>query len=227
VPLSSDLDWADSAGATSYDVYFGTSATPPFAANASSSQYTPAALAGNTRYYWKVLAKNSCGDSGGPVWSFTTAGGGTNQPPAVVSVVPSRGWARIGRTRLFRTEYSDPDGHADLKACEFLVAVSRRRNDVVFVSYDPQADLLYLLSDDGMAWLGGYAPGTVMAIRNSQGMLYCNKTTVAKSGNDIVVRWALRFNSRYEGRKRLWMRAADMSDAHTPLVRMGAIRIVP
>ncbi len=72
VALSSDLDWASSAGASSYDVYFGTLLAPPFVANVSSSEHALPTLSADTRYYWKVVAKNRCGDTVGPLWSFTT-----------------------------------------------------------------------------------------------------------------------------------------------------------
>ncbi len=74
VGLEADLYWASSAGATSYDVYFGTSLRPPFVANVRGNQYTLPTLSASTRYYWKVVAKNSCGSTQGPVWRFTTGG---------------------------------------------------------------------------------------------------------------------------------------------------------
>jgi subtilisin family serine protease len=67
-----DLDWDDSGGADSYDVYFGTSSPPPFAATVAISFYDPGALNSGTQYYWKIAAKNTCGETSGPEWSFTT-----------------------------------------------------------------------------------------------------------------------------------------------------------
>jgi hypothetical protein len=70
--LTVDLDWVDASGATSYDVYFGTSASPPWVASTSSSSYALPTLSYNTRYYWKIVAKSACGNTAGPVWNFTT-----------------------------------------------------------------------------------------------------------------------------------------------------------
>ena len=72
-----DLDWDDSAGAISYDVYFGTNPNlppPTFLGNTTVSFWdlTPPVLAYDTAYYWKVVAKNAGGDTTGLVWSFTT-----------------------------------------------------------------------------------------------------------------------------------------------------------
>ncbi len=77
VSVDADLDWDDSPNATSYDVYFGTAADPPlYASDVATSDYTLDPLSGNTHYYWKIVAKNVCGDKIGPVWDFTTC------PPA-------------------------------------------------------------------------------------------------------------------------------------------------
>jgi hypothetical protein len=66
------LTWT-AAGATSYDVSFGLANPPPSVATAQpTASYTPAALTGNTAYYWQIVARNSAGATPGPVWSFTT-----------------------------------------------------------------------------------------------------------------------------------------------------------
>lgn len=59
--------------ATSYDVYFGTSATPPFIVNQTAVTYNPGALLTSTTYYWKIVPRNSAGPAiGCPTYSFTT-----------------------------------------------------------------------------------------------------------------------------------------------------------
>jgi hypothetical protein len=66
------LTWYLAMGATSYDVYFGTSPSPPLVANVSAASYTLAPLAYNTTYYWQVVAKNSSGSTPSSIYSFTT-----------------------------------------------------------------------------------------------------------------------------------------------------------
>lgn len=72
------LSWSQGTSGgvpTSYDVYFGTSATPPLvSSNQAGVTYTPAApLAWNTTYYWQVIPKNAAGSAAGcAVNSFTT-----------------------------------------------------------------------------------------------------------------------------------------------------------
>ncbi|MBI9037555.1 MAG: hypothetical protein JEY97_05420 [Bacteroidales bacterium] len=58
-----------------YDVYFGTGATPPMVATGQTeTTFDPGTLDHNTEYFWKIVAHdNHIEDSTeGPVWSFTT-----------------------------------------------------------------------------------------------------------------------------------------------------------
>jgi len=66
------LTWSAVSGAASYDVYFGTNPNPPFAANRTGTSYSAPPLAGETTYYWRVVAKNVSGSTSSPTWSFTT-----------------------------------------------------------------------------------------------------------------------------------------------------------
>lgn len=78
VVLTPALIWGSVAGATSYDVYLGTSPTPPFVTNTTGTSYSPAALNPNTTYYWYLVSVNAAGSTPSAKWSFTT--GGSSQP---------------------------------------------------------------------------------------------------------------------------------------------------
>ncbi len=56
--VNSPLTWSSLSGAASYDVYYGTSSSPPFVANTTSTSYSPPSLAGGTTYYGQIVAKN-------------------------------------------------------------------------------------------------------------------------------------------------------------------------
>lgn len=72
------LTWNSAAGATSYDVYFGTSSNPPFVANVSVTSYSPS-LAENTTYFWKIVPRNTSGAATGcSIWEFSTTTGPAN-----------------------------------------------------------------------------------------------------------------------------------------------------
>jgi hypothetical protein len=73
--------WYAAARATSYDVYFGTSSTPPKIATVvppagvsgafPGTMYQGVTLHSKTTYYWRIVAKNSAGSSSSAVWRFT------------------------------------------------------------------------------------------------------------------------------------------------------------
>lgn len=73
IATTQTLSWDAVSGATNYDIYFGTSATPPYVTNTSLTSYTPTLAAGTT-YYWKIVPKGTCGAAAGcSIWSFATA----------------------------------------------------------------------------------------------------------------------------------------------------------
>lgn len=72
VSTSAALVWTAAANAASYDVYFGTAATPPLATTVAVTGFNPGSLAANTTYFWRVVAKSGAATNSGPVWRFTT-----------------------------------------------------------------------------------------------------------------------------------------------------------
>ena len=84
VPVNSALDWADSVGATAYQVYLWPSAqakpATPTATVTVSNYVPPANLSAATLYSWQVVATRLTDSSAGATWSFATA------PPAPVIV---------------------------------------------------------------------------------------------------------------------------------------------
>lgn len=71
LPGPGTLSWPVASGATTYDVYFGTSANPPFVANTSATDYILGALTSGT-YYWQIRPRNLSGAAENcPVWSFS------------------------------------------------------------------------------------------------------------------------------------------------------------
>jgi len=95
VAVSASVSWGSSSGATSYDVYFGTSSPPPLASNVTSLSYTPGTLSANTLYYWQVVARNASGSTASAIWSFSTQG---SVPAAPVLVSPANGATGVSLT---------------------------------------------------------------------------------------------------------------------------------
>jgi hypothetical protein len=67
-----DLSWTPGSGATSHDVYFGTTNPPPFAGNQPQTIFNPGQMDRFRTYYWRIDEVNAHGTTIGAVWSFTT-----------------------------------------------------------------------------------------------------------------------------------------------------------
>ncbi len=78
-PASVSLAWASAPGATSYDVYFGTTNPPTstVATNVTSNATTVTNLVGGTDYYFYVVPKNAAGSATGCASSTTSFTTGT------------------------------------------------------------------------------------------------------------------------------------------------------
>jgi hypothetical protein len=69
---STNLTWTKGFGATSHDVYFGTTDPPLFVGNQPGVHFDPGTMARLTTYYWRIDEVNAYGTTTGVVWSFTT-----------------------------------------------------------------------------------------------------------------------------------------------------------
>lgn len=87
-PLIVILSWVggdpDIDDTVTYDLYFGTDSTPDegelVSRRQSTTNYTTYTLSPNVQYYWKIVAKDSHGDSReGTIWDFRTQS--SNSPP--------------------------------------------------------------------------------------------------------------------------------------------------
>jgi hypothetical protein len=86
VDVNADLSWTggdpNPGDTVTYDVYFGTSPSPPkVVSNQSQNTYDPGTMDYLTTHYWKIVAWDDQGaHTGGPIWDFTTEYQ-PNQPP--------------------------------------------------------------------------------------------------------------------------------------------------
>ncbi len=110
------LTWTAATGATSYDVYLGTSATPTtvVAANVGTTSYTYSAPATpNITYYWYVVPKNSSGAATGctsQVTSFTIIS---------IAAPSSFGYYVVGYFPSYRDPAAVPD--VKFKMCNAVI----------------------------------------------------------------------------------------------------------
>jgi hypothetical protein len=84
VDINADLSWTAGEGATSHDVYFGTSydaveqafasiICPEYKGNQTGTTFDPGPLEEGVTYYWRIDEKNQAGTTTGSVWGFTTS----------------------------------------------------------------------------------------------------------------------------------------------------------
>ena len=80
------LGRTDGAVLTQYDVYLDTSNPPAQSVvqGTYATQFAPAQLSYNTTYFWRVVARNSSGETSSTVWSFKT-GRTTSEPVGIFS----------------------------------------------------------------------------------------------------------------------------------------------
>jgi len=84
VDPNADLNWTAGYGATSHDVYFGSSSLS-FIFNQVVTIFEPGTMTEGTTYYWRIDEVNTGGKTAGQVWSFTTFG-----PPPPPPLPPPR-----------------------------------------------------------------------------------------------------------------------------------------
>jgi hypothetical protein len=132
ISLATTLTWT-SSGATSYDVFFGTSNPPPIvSSNQAAASYSASGLSEDTPYFWQIVARNSVGTATGPIWSFTTVA--APPPPSTpsgpspvngatgVSLAPTLTWSSSGATSYdirFGTNNPPPIVSSDQAAASF------------------------------------------------------------------------------------------------------------
>jgi hypothetical protein len=142
--LAWDCSDADGNDLT-YDVYLGKATEPPLVGENVTPPYydPPGSLDTNTKYYWKVVAKDGSHATGGPTWSFTTAkstGGGGGEEPKT-------GYTRFlplnnGNKWTYDCLYFDENGPTGTDEYELLV-VDKFDNYHGFESYLVKCRMLW------------------------------------------------------------------------------------
>jgi len=132
VSINRDLDWADCDRATSYDVYFGSTYPPVYYDNTTASSYDLPQLSYNTTYYWKITAKNSCGDTSGPDWQFTTQASQGYHSSNHYQILPEAIWAPAtgGGTWVTDVQITDITGGSQISVT-FNYGGGNRRGPIV------------------------------------------------------------------------------------------------
>ena len=106
VDITTDLRWTggdpDSGDTVTYDVYLGSTLSPPkVASNQTGTLYQPAPLMSNTTYYWKIVAwDNHHASTAGPLWHFTTETVSNDTAPPIVKITKPEKALYIANTKI-------------------------------------------------------------------------------------------------------------------------------
>jgi T5SS/PEP-CTERM-associated repeat protein len=150
VSIANDLSWTAGSGATSHDVYFGTTSPGTFRGNQTATTYDTGTMANSTTYYWRIDEKNASGTTTGVVWSFTTAAAG----PGVV-----RDWTNDSNDRLWRTAANWSGGAVPTSADKAAIRNSAILGPIIDSSTTAEANQIVLgdwsSSSDTLDMTGG------------------------------------------------------------------------
>ncbi|MFN7933200.1 MAG: DUF4091 domain-containing protein [Bryobacteraceae bacterium] len=220
VSLTPSLSWSGVSGATSFDVYFGTAASPPLVGNVAVAGYNPGTLSANTTYYWRVVAKNGSSTAASPVWSFKTLTLTSSSPtaPALVGLTPSSG---SGSTAALSSVISDSNGYADIAGVNLLINSSLQGSGGCWLYVDIASRVLYLANDSGSSWSSA-AIGSSSVLQNSQCSISLNQVSVSGAGLSLTLNTPLMFKSTFRGQKSIYLRAADKGGLNSGYKTMGS-----
>ncbi len=200
------LTWASSSGATSYQVYLGTSVAPSLVTTVSGASYSPGPLLAGKTYYWKVVAANTAGSTSSAVWTFTTTSS-PNVAPTADSVTVSQ----IGPSvATFRIAASDANGSVDVAGMGVLINTSFDGQKACWFYYDRTSNSLSLANDSTSSWLS-VTTGSSATIGNSQCSISgTGVSAIASGSNGIVLTVTITFNlPSFSGAKNVYESAAD------------------
>ncbi len=179
VPLNSALTWTASAGATSYNVNFGTTNPPPMVTTTTGTTYTPpGGLATNTTYYWQVTAVNASGSTASPVVAFST-GATLGSGLQFIPVTPCRVMDTRGAVGPFGGPMLSAGGirtvNIPQSACGIPTNAQAYSLNITVV---PPAALTYLT-----VWPAGQTQPVVSTLNSFDGRIVANAAIVVAGTN--------------------------------------------
>jgi hypothetical protein len=180
-PLTQTITWASTATATGYDVYFGTSATPPLvSSNQAGTTYNPGTLNANTTYYHKIVPRNSVGPATGcNTWSFTTLNPPSNDNCSGATSLPC-GTSSLAGTTVNAVSETAPNSSTTGTMGVWYTFVGDGQSTTITVVQSLDTRLLVLTSGTGSCG------GTYTTVANVDNITSTNETTTFTAINGTV-----------------------------------------
>lgn len=144
IATSTSLSWGAVSGATSYDVYFGTAASPAFYQNVTGTSLAVSSLANSTTYCWNVRAKSSCGASAASATrSFTTVAAPPGTTPIACGQSLSGTLATSDpRSTVRTTSYADSYSFTGTAGSTVTITMSSTAVDSYLVLKNPSGTVV-------------------------------------------------------------------------------------
>jgi hypothetical protein len=156
VSIDADLSWTAGTGATSSDVYFGTTSPGTFQGNQTETTYDPGTMANDTTYYWRIDEVNAAGTTTGVVWSFTTESAPLGLPWTdgfESGDLVTGGWTTSGNASASnKAEYTGNYGAAIKGTAWMEKAISTTGFTGIHVKGLDSGEYLYVEYHDGTQW---------------------------------------------------------------------------
>jgi Bacterial Ig-like domain (group 3)/FG-GAP-like repeat len=225
-PQGNHLYLANNAG-----VWITPALTPGVAGTASNSQCTLNAASSSVTMSGNNLTLNAAltfsgtvlgvrkiylygagfsGQNSGWIWAGSWSPNFSAWHTSIVSLSPNSG---TGSSVTFQAVYSDPAGAADLNYVELWVNTAAASGNGCNVYYQPQGNLLHLLTDSGGdSGLPALTPGVPATVSNSQCTLNAGLSSVTMSGNQLTLTVALTFTGSFTGTKNVYLFAGGLTE---------------
>jgi len=117
-----------------------------------------------------------------------------------------------GTSAVFTLKYTDANGANNLDSIQFMVNTVLTGFNSCHIAYNHTLGLVYLLNNSGSAWIGGYPPGALNTLSNSQCALPLANMSVSAVGSELTLNIPLSFvPTTYTGTKNILALALDKS----------------
>ena len=127
--------------------------------------------------------------------------------PELVALTPTSG---SGRAATFSLTYAEPNPGADLTRQYLMINDVFRYEQGCVLRYDPKENLLWLLNDSGVKWLGPEIPGDGKgALSNAQCSLSGAAATMEKAGQNVTIKVPVTFHAKFAGKHQLFVTGQD------------------
>ena len=151
-----------------------------------------------------------------------------NPAPVNVSLTPAAGAITIAQKTILTSTYSDPAGYSSIKTCYLALNLGDDKISAGYLFYDIVKNKLYMKKPNETALIGGYVPGKAKIIDNGRIILYCNSTTIQRSGNNLIINWSIALKpNNTESTCTALMQVTNVRGYADPMELKGSFNLIP